>query len=124
MSAISLSSLATMVRKKRGDAKLRETATKIDISAATLMRVESGRIPDVETFGKLCTWLDVDPGRFLGFKKDAVRPAEEEQLMTISAHFRADKTPQPATVAALAKMILLAMKAQGENEAAFFDEST
>lgn len=124
MSAISLSSLATMVRKKRGDAKLRETAAKIDISAATLMRVESGRIPDVETFGKLCTWLDVDPGRFLGFKKDAVKPAEEEQLMTISAHFRADKTPQPATVAALAKMILLAMKAQGDNEAAFLDEST
>ena len=124
MSTISLSNLGTMVRTKRGDAKLRETAQDIEISAATLMRVESGRIPDVETFGKLCTWLNVDPAQFLGFKKDAAQKSRNENVMTIGAHFRADKTPKPATVNALAKMILIAMNSQGDNEARLLDENT
>ncbi|MGD9628543.1 MAG: helix-turn-helix domain-containing protein [Pyrinomonadaceae bacterium] len=124
MSTISLSNLGTMVRNKRGDAKLRETAQDIEISAATLMRVESGRIPDVETFGKLCTWLNVDPAQFLGFKKDAAQKSRNENVMTIGAHFRADKTPKPATVNALAKMILIAMNSQGDNEARLLDENT
>lgn len=124
MSTISLSNLGTMVRNKRGDAKLRETAQDIEISAATLMRVESGRIPDVETFGKLCTWLNVDPAQFLGFKKDTAQKSGNENVLTIGAHFRADKTPKPATVNALAKMILIAMKSQGDNEARLLDENT
>ena len=124
MSTISLSNLGTMVRNKRGDAKLRETAQDIEISAATLMRVESGRIPDVETFGKLCTWLNVDPAQFLGFKKDAAQKSSNENVLTIGAHFRADKTPKPATVNALAKMILIAMNSQGDNEARLLDENT
>ena len=64
MSAKSLSKLGTMVRKKRGEAKLRDTAETIGISAATLMRVENGRIPDVATFGKLCNWLGENPADF------------------------------------------------------------
>src|SRR5438270_13799008 len=54
-----LSSLGAMVKKKRGSAKLRETAKAIGIGPATLMRVESGRVPDVSTFGKICQWLQV-----------------------------------------------------------------
>ena len=123
MSTISLSNLGLMVRNKRGDAKLRETANSIGISAATLMRVESGRIPDVETFGKLCTWLNIDPAQFLGFRKDEAKGASDENVLTIGAHFRADKTPKPATVNALSKMILLAMKAQGDNQSALRDEN-
>ena len=45
-------------------------------------------------------------------------------MLTIGAHFRADKTPKPATVNALAKMILIAMKSQGDNEARLLDENT
>ncbi len=123
MSTISLRNLGMMIRNKRGDAKLRETANEIGISAATLMRVESGRIPDVETFGKLCTWLNIDPAQFLGFKKDEAKKAPDENVLTIGAHFRADKTPKLATVNALSKMILLAMKAQGDNQAALRDEN-
>ena len=112
MSTISLSNLGTMVRKKRGDSKLRETASSIGISAATLMRVESGRIPDVETFGKLCSWLGVDPGQFLGYKKSIIEGHSRAEPLSIGAHFRADKTPKPETVKALAGMILLAMRSQ------------
>src|SRR5271165_384902 len=49
-----IESLGALVRKKRGTKKLRETAREIEIGPATLMRVESGRIPDLDTFGKLC----------------------------------------------------------------------
>ena len=95
-----------MVRERRGTRRLRETASEIDISPATLMRVESGRVPDVSTFGKICRWLGEDPGSFLGFEP---RVSDEGPTpLQASAHLKADKTPQPATVQALARMILLA----------------
>src|SRR5262245_45023014 len=104
-----LGSLAPMVRKKRGDRKLRDVAQEIGIGAATLMRVEGGRIPDVATFGKICSWLNVDPGTFLGFEPAASKSPEEKleehQIMLVAAHLKADQTPQPETINALAKMI-------------------
>jgi len=113
----SLGSLGAMVRKKRGDAKLRETAHQIGIGPATLLRVESGRIPDVATFGKICKWLGVDPGSFLGFETD---PKDDRgggrQPLFVSAHLRADRTPKPATVNALAQMILYAARSQHATE--------
>jgi transcriptional regulator with XRE-family HTH domain len=114
-----LSSLGALVRKKRGERKLRETAREIDIGPATLMRVENGRIPDIETFGKLCNWLKIDPGSFLGFQPEVSQTAQltsMEPTISLSAHFRADRTPEPATVNALAKMILLAVRSQQGSE--------
>jgi len=94
------------VREHRGLRKLRETAAEIGISPATLLRVESGRIPDVLTFGKLCNWLQLDPKSFLGFKEHDLTRAETGVAM--SAHFKADRNPQEATIRALAQMLLLA----------------
>jgi DNA-binding Xre family transcriptional regulator len=107
-----LESLGVLVREKRGDNKLRETAKEIGIGPATLMRVENGRIHDVETFGKLCRWLEVDPGSFLGFQPKVGTSANEPPLTSISVHCKTDQTPQPATVQALAQMMLLALKMQ------------
>lgn len=123
-----LGSLGTMVRTKRGDKKLRDAAAEIGIGAATLLRVESGRIPDVATFGKICSWLGVDPGAFLGFestaKKLAARKEDEESgLMLVSAHMRADQTPQPETLNALAKMIWYVQKNQRATEGISEDEN-
>jgi urease accessory protein UreF len=43
--------LAQMIKVKRGSMGLREAAQQIgDISAATLSRMEQGKLPDVETF--------------------------------------------------------------------------
>jgi transcriptional regulator with XRE-family HTH domain len=121
-----LSSLGVLVRKKRGDRKLRETANVISIGPATLMRVENGRIPDLETFGKLCNWLGIDPGSFLGFQHDAPSPSagrtSADPPVSLSAHFRADRTPEAATVTALAKMILLAVHSQHGSEILEEDE--
>lgn len=118
MPARTLGSLGAMVRRKRGDKKLRETAKEIGISPATLMRVESGRIPDVETFGKICRWLQVDPGSFLGFEQQgegaASLPSSDKapEMSFVSAHLKVDQLPQKETIHALAKMILLATRMQ------------
>lgn len=101
-----LESLGAIVREKRGTRKLRETAQEIGISPATLLRVEAGRIPDVETFGKLCGWLKKDPNEFLGTAHSS------QPFLSVSAHFRADKNPRPETVNALANMVLLAVASQ------------
>jgi len=50
----------------RCETELAAAVKEIGIGPATLMRVESGRIPDVETFGKICKWLKKDPAEFLG----------------------------------------------------------
>ena len=106
----SLGSLGALVRKKRGKAKLRETAQEIGIGPATLLRVEGGRIPDVPTFGKICKWLQIDPGSFLGFQGS--QPGEN----FISAHFKAERTQNEETINALAQMILYATRSQKGTE--------
>ena len=126
MPARRLSSLGTLVRKNRGEQKLRETAQQIGIGPATLMRVENGRIPDIETFGKLCRWMSLDPGEFLGFASDESQRAQStiEAPISLSAHLRTDRTPEPATVNAIAKMILLAIRSQLGSEVLKEDENS
>jgi transcriptional regulator with XRE-family HTH domain len=115
-----LSTLGALVRKKRGVRKLRETAGEIGIGPATLMRVENGRIPDLETFGKICNWLEIDPGSFLGFSAQTETKSTDagsgEPPVLVTAHLRAEQTPEAATVNALARMILLAIKSQKRSE--------
>lgn len=110
-----LGSLGTLVREQRGSRKLREVAREIGIGAATLMRVENGRIPDVSTFGKLCNWLGLDPGSFLGFEESNTKSAardKERSDQVVAAHLRIDRLPQLETAQALARMILLAARTQ------------
>ena len=111
-----LESLGALVRSKRSQRKLREVAREIGIGPATLLRVESGRIPDVLTFGKICKWLQVDPGTFLGFKKESdSRPGNHPSspgMLVFSAHFKAPQTQQLETVNALAQLLFLAARMQ------------
>jgi transcriptional regulator with XRE-family HTH domain len=110
-----LESLGVLVRERRKSRKLREVASEIGIGAATLLRVEGGKIPDVATFGKICNWLQIDPGSFLGFeeqKKTSAGP--KDHLTHVSAHMRTDATAHQTTLQALAQMILLARNSQFE----------
>lgn len=117
-----LANLGNEVRKHRANKTLREAAREIGVSPATLMRVESGRVPDVETFGKLCGWLRVDPGSYLGVKAQAANTSIGEPMaaqsatqpshVMVSAHFKAERTPNPDTVKALANMIMFAVTSQ------------
>jgi transcriptional regulator with XRE-family HTH domain len=122
MTAKKLSSLGAMVRQKRGDAKLRVTAKEIGIGTATLMRVENGHTPDLTTFGKICQWLQVDPGSFLGFKRDT--EISDVTPVQVSAHLKAPQTMEPKTVGAMARMILLAVKSQQGSQELNHDENT
>jgi transcriptional regulator with XRE-family HTH domain len=125
MPKLSLSNLGAMVRKKRGEAKLRDTAKVIGISPATLMRVENGRIPDVATFGKICLWLKVNPGDFFGYKQEGAGSQTSSPPLSISAHFKADRTPKQETVNALANMLLIAIQSQqGSTEGGLTDEDS
>lgn len=106
MPRLMLSSLGKLVRDRRGARRMREVAQEIGISPPTLMRIENGRTPDVETFGKVCRWLGIDPGDFLGFESTAVDDVSSEPPVRISAHFRVERLPRPETATALARMLL------------------
>jgi transcriptional regulator with XRE-family HTH domain len=93
-------------KEARGDRGIRMVADEIGVSAATLSRVERGLMPDLETFGKICRWLKVDPAEVLGMT-DVIhkkRPA-------VAVHFRKDHALQPSTAQALAELILAAQRA-------------
>lgn len=105
MARVTLQNLGAIVREKRGARGLREVAAEVETSAATLSRIESGKMPDLHTFGKICRWLDVDPGSLLGVPLH--RPAADAPKMA-AAHLKADREVAPATASALAKAIIRA----------------
>jgi DNA-binding Xre family transcriptional regulator len=108
MTTLTLQTLGTRVLEKRGSRGVRETAREIEISHSTLSRVERGFLPDLETFSKICKWLEISPADVLGF---ASNPSQ-----TICVHFRKDQALAPTTAEALAKMILAAQNALMELE--------
>ena len=116
---VNIRGLAALVRAKRGTRGLRAVAQEIGgVSASTLLRVEQGKVPDLDTFARLCRWLGVSPERFIagtvepgpGDKPFAASPNMSTPEV-ITAHLRADRTLDPATAEALATMIRLAYQA-------------
>ena len=105
MARITLENLGTIVREKRGSRGLRETAAEVGTSAPTLSRIESGKMPDLQTFGRLCRWLGVNPGSILGVSEFS-RETEAPSIAT--AHLKADREVAPETARALANAIIRA----------------
>ncbi len=105
MKKITLEQLGLEAKNQRGGRGIREVATEIGISAATLSRIESGKQPDLDTFTKLCKWLNLNPGEILGYTTHPQDP-QVSGIQTISAHFRADKTLQAETAKRLGELIL------------------
>lgn len=99
--------LGRLLRAKRGNRGVRAAATEADVSTATYSRVENGNMPDLETFAKLCRWLERDPREFLGMELDQ---AENSQPSAI-VHFKKKKTVKPETAEALGELILRAQDA-------------
>lgn len=105
---------AALVRSKRGSNGLRATAKEIGISPATLSRIEQEKLPDFDTFTRLCNWLGVPPGTFLKGEEPtdqstSIRiPEDMETPDVIAAYLRADRTLSKETADALAQMIRLA----------------
>lgn len=105
---LNIGELAALLKAKRGRRGLRVVAEEIGgVSASTLSRIEQGKVPDLDTFVRLCRWLDVSPERFI--------PSTADQTMStpeiVMAHLRADQVLDPKTIEALATMIQLAYDA-------------
>lgn len=99
--------LASMLKEKRGSKGLRTIADEIgNVSFATLSRIELGKIPDIDTFVRICKWLNVSTDTFI------IENIESQQEITtkerVLAHLRADKTLSKDTANMLIKMIDLA----------------
>lgn len=109
MPKLTLQTLGRKLLEQRGDRGVREVAKDVGISHATLSRVERGFLPDLETFSKICKWLNVDPGEVLGVHTARKTPASTPQK--VSVHFKKDQTLAPKTAHALAQMILAAQRA-------------
>lgn len=92
--------LGQKVALKRSGSGMRDTSAEIGISPATLSRIERGYMPDIGTFQKVCTWLNIDPGEILGAKTHV----NEVQMATV--HFRKKQTVAPETAQALAQLII------------------
>lgn len=107
MPRLTVQALGLKVVEKRGDRGVREVAKEIGTSPATLSRVERGHLPDLETFGKICRWLDVDPGEVLGTKTD--QPSRP--VVSVQTHFRKDDAVNPQTAQALGDLIVKAHQA-------------
>jgi transcriptional regulator with XRE-family HTH domain len=98
--------LAGMLKNKRADKGLRAIAEEIgDVSAATLSRIEQGRIPDVDTFIRICGWLNVSTDTFIVANNDPAPISNKDQIL---AHLRADKELKSETVQMLVRMIDMA----------------
>ena len=107
MPRLTLQALGLKIIERRGDRGVREVAKEIGTSPATLSRVERGHLPDLETFGKLCRWLDIDPGEVLGTK----RGTSSRPIVSVKAHFVKDQAVNAKTAAALADLIVKAHQA-------------
>jgi transcriptional regulator with XRE-family HTH domain len=97
--------LASMIREKRGSNGQRQVADEIgNISLATISRIEQGKIPDVDTFIKICDWLNVPTETFVLRQEPLVSSSDYRRNMLI-AHLRADKALPKETAQMLVQVI-------------------
>jgi transcriptional regulator with XRE-family HTH domain len=110
MESIRIQQLARRIQERRAGKGVREAAKEVGISPATLSRVENEHVPDLETYRKICLWLEEDPAVFLGFKP------ENTGTTTARVHFKKGAAIKPDSAKALSEMILLAQQAFLEEE--------
>ncbi len=119
---LAVNKLAGAIKAKREKRGLREAAEEIgDVSASTLSRIEQGKAPDLETFLRLCDWLQMPPEAFIesddpgaddNFGMDGPSPSPSmSTLQVIEVHLRADRELDPESADALANMVRAAYHA-------------
>ncbi|HEY3411895.1 MAG TPA: helix-turn-helix transcriptional regulator [Armatimonadota bacterium] len=117
---IDIRELAAAVKAKRGNRGLRAVAEEIgEVSASTLSRVEQGKIPDLDSYMRICHWLGMPADHFRRRTGGEEAPAHASEMSTrdmVAAHLKADRTLDPDTSEALIKMIRFAYEAMGKGE--------
>ena len=104
MNTTNINELSKRIREKRASKGIREAAKEIGISAATLSRVENGKVPDLDTFGRICAWTGDNPSTFLGLQVHEVATPRAQ------VHFKKEAAIKPETAKALGEMIMLAQQ--------------
>lgn len=107
---MSLLRLGSLLRERRGGRGVRDVATEIGVSPATLSRVEAGKLPDLLTFRKLCTWLKVDPATILEIPDEPGSQPADAPSPAAAVHLRADVLLTPEAAGDLAHLILAAQR--------------
>ncbi len=98
--------LSIMLNDKRGKKGLRVTAEEIGgVSASTLSRIEQGKVPDVDTFIRICKWLGIPTDEFIAGHKNLDERSTQDK---ISYHLRADKALDKKTLVMLQQVIKMA----------------
>lgn len=69
--------------------KWRKVAQEAGISQSTLTRMSQGKRPDVETFGRLCSWAGLDADAFFQTGNRGPAPTAEPLAM-VSTYLRSD----------------------------------
>jgi transcriptional regulator with XRE-family HTH domain len=106
--------LAALIKTKRGNRGLREIAQEIgEVSPSTLSRIENGKIPDMDTFLRICDWLQVSSEEFIK-ETDEQGQTKMSTMDRIEGYLRADKELDPETAVALAKVMKATYKAATE----------
>jgi transcriptional regulator with XRE-family HTH domain len=107
---MSLLRLGSLLRERRGGRGVRDVATEIGVSPATLSRVEAGKLPDLLTFRKLCTWLKIDPATILEIPEEPGSQPADAPSPAAAVHLRADVLLTPQAAGDLAQLILAAQR--------------
>lgn len=110
MEQVKINDLAEKVLQRRQGRGVREAAKEAGISPATLSRIENGKVPDLETFGKVCAWLGADPAVFLGLAPTGTTTPKAQ------VHFKKETAIRQDSATALSEMIMLAQQALLEEE--------
>lgn len=105
MEQVKIELLAQRILQRRNGKGIREAARDVGISPATLSRVENKKIPDLETFGKICSWLGEDPASFLGLV------ATNPSATRAQVHFKKEVAIRSDSAIALSQMIMSAQAA-------------
>lgn len=112
--ALNTEKLSSLIKSKRGKKGLRETAKEIgDLSAATLSRIEQGKLPDVETFILVCKWLDVPTDTFVDGEKAKTNISEKEMIVY---QLRASRELDSDTIDTMIKMVEMAFTKVKRND--------
>lgn len=117
---INITALAEAIQRHRKEKNLtvRAAAAEMEnVSSSTLSRIERGSLPDLDSYMRICRWLDLDPAHFAvaptGRKFEEIdTPLQTEEIIT---HLRADKLLSKQTREALITMIEVAYAAARRN---------